>query len=283
MGKREKEHTKSNNKKSKRIIIFLIIIASMLIISLLAPYIVPNDPYQTNSAYLRVKPSMQFPFGTDKLGRCVFSRVLMGAKTSIFASLVLVTITMVVGTLLGIISGYYGKVIDQIVMRIADILLAFPQMVLAIAVAGILGGSMLNAMLALGISGWTLYARLARSKVLALKNEPFIQAAKLSGNSDFKIMTTHILPNIIGEIIVNASIQIGSTMLGFAGLSYLGLGVQIPKAEWGSMINEGRAYIQQAPWTVLAPGIALFLTVIIFNLFGDMLSDYFGIKETQDE
>ncbi|OYP47392.1 hypothetical protein CG709_03380 [Lachnotalea glycerini] len=180
------------------------------------------------------------------------------------------------------LAGYYGGIWDFIIMRIADIMLAFPQMVLAIAVAGILGGSMINAMIALGIAGWTLYARLARGKVLSLKNEEFIYAARLGGNSNTRIMFVHVLPNLVGELIVNASIQIGSVMLGFAGLSYLGLGVQVPKAEWGSMVSEGLSYMQQAPWAVLAPGLALFLTVVIFNLFGEALSDYMGIRKTED-
>ncbi|RDU24936.1 ABC transporter permease [Anaerosacchariphilus polymeriproducens] len=270
-------------KVRKKVTFFTVLGLILLGISLLAPYIVKNDPYETNAFYMKAVPNLQFPFGTDKLGRCIFSRVLVGARMSIFPSLLLVLITMAAGILLGMLAGYYGGVLDQIIMRLVDIILAFPQMVLAIAVAGVLGGSMINAMIALGLTGWTLFARLARGQVMALKHEEFIHAARLSGNSNLRIMFVHILPNIAGEMIVNASIQIGSTMIGIAGLSYLGLGVQVPEAEWGSMINEAKGYMQQAPWAVLAPGIALFITVVIFNLLGDALSEYIGIRSTNDE
>ncbi len=262
----------------RRIVFFLLLVLLLFIISLLAPYLVPNDPYATNAAYMKAAPSPEFPFGTDKLGRCIFSRVLMGTRLSIFCSLSLVMGTMVAGTLLGVAAGYYGGIFDNILMRLVDILLAFPQMVLAIAVAGVLGGNMTNTMLALGITGWTLYARLARGQVMSLKQEEFIDAARLSGNSSLRIMAVHILPNVAGEMIVNAAIQVGATLVGFAGLSFLGLGVQVPEAEWGSMINEARGYMQQAPWAALAPGAALFITVAVFNLLGDALSDYMEIR-----
>ncbi|MDO5294152.1 MAG: ABC transporter permease [bacterium] len=269
----------SNSRKQKKrnVYILLALVLVLTGISLAAPYLIPNDPYETNALFAKAAPSAQFPFGTDKLGRCVFSRVLMGAKTSIFSALILVVITMVVGTALGTIAGYYGGIVDGVIMRIADIFLSFPQMVFAIAVAGVMGGTMINAMIALGLTGWTLFARLARGRVMALKEEEFVQAAKLTGNNSARIMRVYLLPNYIGEMVVNASIQIGTTMLGFAGLSFLGLGVQVPQAEWGSMISEARGYLQLAPWAVIAPGIALFITVSVFNLLGDALSEYFEV------
>ena len=160
----------------------------------------------------------------------------MGARTSIFSAVVLVAVTFVIGTVLGMIAGWYGGAVDSIIMRIVDIMLAFPQMVLAIAVAGILGGGMINAMLAMGLSGWTLYARLARAQVIAMKNEPFISAARLSGCSNIKIMLHYLLPCMLGSLIVNAATQLGVMMIGIAGLSFLGIGVTEPHAEWGSMI-----------------------------------------------
>lgn len=275
---------KQKNKMIRRKVRILLLLVWILTgISLLAPYLVPNDPYKTNALFMKEAPSLQFPFGTDHLGRCICSRVLMGMKTSVFSALLLVLLTMVIGTIIGIAAGYYGGILDNVIMRLTDILLAFPQMVLAIAIAGILGGNMIHAMIALGITGWTLYARLARGLVMSLKQEDFVGAALLSGNSDIRIMLVHILPNIAGEIIVNASIQIGTTMLEFAGLSYLGLGVQVPEAEWGSMINEARGYMQQAPWAVLAPGIALFITTAVFNLLGDTVSEYMKIRSTYNE
>lgn len=256
-----------------RVLVFLILALLLMAVSLLAPYLAPNDPNATNSAAMSAPPSAQYPFGTDKLGRCVLSRVLMGARTSIFSAVALVAVSFLAGTALGVLCGYYGGVLDNLVMRLADILLAVPQMVLAIAVAGVLGGGLRNAMLALGVTSWTLYARLARSHTMALKAEPFIAAAKLSGCGDLHILVRHILPNIVGPLVVNAATQLGTTMIGIAGLSFLGLGVVPPNAEWGSMINEARSYIQLAPWAVLAPAGATVLTVMIFNYLGDAVRD----------
>lgn len=256
-----------------RVLLFLILALLLMAVSLLAPYLAPNDPNATNSAAMSAPPSAQYPFGTDKLGRCVLSRVLMGARTSIFSAVALVAASFLAGTALGVLCGYYGGVLDNLVMRLADILLAVPQMVLAIAVAGVLGGGLRNAMLALGVTSWTLYARLARSHTMALKAEPFIAAAKLSGCGDLHILVRHILPNIIGPLVVNAATQPGTTMIGIAGLSFLGLGVVPPNAEWGSMINEARSYIQLAPWAVLAPAGATVVTVMIFNYLGDAVRD----------
>ena len=202
----------------------------------------------------------------------------MGARTSIFSATALVAITFLIGTTLGLLAGWYGGIVDTLVMRIADVMLAFPQMVLAIAVAGILGGGMGNAMLAMGITGWTLYARLARAQVLSLKKEPYVQAAKLSGLSAGRILWGTILPNILGTLLVNASTQIGVMMIGIAGLSFLGIGVNEPYAEWGSMINLSRAYIQLAPWAVLAPAGATVVTVMIFNYLGDCVRDYLDVE-----
>lgn len=279
----KKEKKRSPDRIRRRVILFLSLAIILTVISLLAPYFVPNDPYATNASMIKAAPSLAYPFGTDELGRCIFSRVMVGAWTSISSALLLVLATMAFGTVCGVLAGYYGGVLDTVISRLIDIFLAFPQMVLAVAVAGILGGNLANAMIALGVTGWTLYARLARGRVLSLKQEEYIEAARLSGNSHLRIMVCHILPNIMGEIVVNGSIQIGVMMLGFAGLSYLGLGVQVPEAEWGSMINEARTFIQQAPWAVLAPGCALFVTVAIFNLLGDALSEFFGIRGANRE
>ena len=262
----------------KRLIFFLILAGLLVLFGLLAPLLTPNDPDATSALNMNKAPSAEFPFGTDRYGRCICSRVMIGARTSIFSAVTLVAVTFAVGTVLGMLAGYYGGVIDSVVMRLADILLAFPQMVLAIAVAGILGGGMFNAMLAMGIAGWTGYARLARAKVLSLKEEAYVNAARLSGCSDASIMFRTLLPNMLGPLVVNASTQIGSMMIGIAGLSFLGIGVQEPQAEWGSMINLSRAYIQLAPWVVLAPAFATILTVMIFNYLGDCVRDVLDVE-----
>ena len=261
-----------------KLIVFLILAGLLVLFGILAPLLTPNDPDATSAVHMNQAPSRQFPLGTDRYGRCICSRVMMGARTSIFSAVALVALTFVFGTALGMLAGWYGGVVDSVVMRLADVLLAFPQMVLAIAVAGILGGGMGNAMLAMGISGWTGYARLARAKVLERREEAYVCAARLSGCSDLSILLRTLLPNILGPLVVNASTQIGSMMIGIAGLSFLGIGVMEPQAEWGSMISASRAYIQLAPWAVLAPACATILTVMVFNYLGDCVRDVLDVE-----
>lgn len=268
-----KTKRKSAKRLKRRAIVLLILAAALLALSLAAPLLMPNDPDATDAQSMNLPPDAEHPLGTDRYGRCVLSRVLAGAETSIFSAVALVLITFIIGTALGMAAGYFGGVTDTVIMRLADIMLAFPQMVLAIAVAGILGGGMVNAMLAMGVSAWTLYARLARAQVIALKKEPFVSAARLSGCGSFNVMTKYLLPNMLGPLAVNAATQLGVMMMGIAGLSFLGIGVAEPQAEWGSMINQGRAYMQLAPWAVLAPAGAMVVTVMVFNLLGDTLRD----------
>ncbi len=257
-----------------RLALFLSLAGLLTLLAVFAPLLAPNDPNATSSAAMNKAPCAQYPFGTDRYGRCVCSRVLMGARTSIFSSLALVALTFLFGSVLGMIAGYYGGIADTLVMRLADVLLSFPQMVLAIAVAGILGGGMGNAMLAMGITGWTLYARLARAQVLALREEAYVQAARLSGCGGPSILLRTLLPNMLGPLTVNAATQLGVMMVGIAGLSFLGIGVREPQAEWGSMISAARAYIQLAPWSVLFPAGATAGTVMVFNYLGDCLRDW---------
>ena len=257
-----------------RMALFLSLAGLLTLLAVFAPLLAPNDPNATSSAAMNQAPCAQYPFGTDRYGRCVCSRVLMGARTSIFSSLALVGLTFLFGSVLGMIAGYYGGIADTLVMRLADVLLSFPQMVLAIAVAGILGGGMGNAMLAMGITGWTLYARLARAQVLALREEAYVQAARLSGCGSPSILLRTLLPNMLGPLTVNAATQLGVMMVGIAGLSFLGIGVREPQAEWGSMISAARAYIQLAPWSVLFPAGATAGTVMVFNYLGDCLRDW---------
>ena len=268
-----KRTSKPSTGTRRRLTVFLFLACLLILVSLLAPLLCPNDPNATSSLAMNRPPCAEYPFGTDRYGRCVCSRVLMGARTSIFSAVALVGITFAVGGLLGMLAGWYGGVIDALVMRLADVMLAFPQMVLAVAVAGILGGGMGNAMLAMGITGWTLYARLARAQVISLKEEPYVQAARLSGFGGWRILTGTLLPNMLGPLLVTATTQIGVMMIGIAGLSFLGIGVIEPQAEWGSMINTSRAYMQLAPWAVLAPAAATVLTVMVFNCLGDCVRD----------
>lgn len=266
------------SKKKKRtgikIIIASVLAFAVVIIAALSGIIAPHNPNATNALLMRKAPTAEYIFGTDNLGRCVFSRVLEGSRITLAATFLLVAISFVIGILIGMLCGYYGGMLDTIMMRIADLMLAFPQMVVAIAVAGILGGGLLGAMLALGITMWTGFARLARSHTLSIKNEPYITAAKLNGKNGLQIIFGHIMPNIIENVLVNALTQIGTTMIGLSGLSFLGLGVTAPQAEWGSMISEGRAYLQLAPWVVIFPAIAMIITIIIFNYLGDVVMEF---------
>lgn len=266
--------TKRKKALRRKVIIAASFAILLVVIALLSGVLAPNDPYATSAALIRKAPCAAYPFGTDNLGRCVLSRVLIGARTTIASTFFLVAISFVIGIIIGMLCGYYGGIVDDILMRFADLMLAFPQMVVAIAVAGMLGGGLGGAMLALGITMWTSFARLARSHTLSIKNEPYITAARLQGRSGLQIMAGHILPNILEPVLINALTQIGTTMIGISGLSFLGLGVVAPQAEWGSMISEARAYIQLAPWAVLFPAAATIITIVVFNYLGDAVMEY---------
>ena len=265
-------------RKKKRARIKIMIVAALALLLLLcavfASVLAPHDPSSPTATVLRLAPCVEYPLGTDNLGRCVLSRVLYGGRTTIAATFFLVFISFAVGTLIGILCGYYGGIVDKLLMRVADVLLAFPQMVIAIAVAGILNGGMTGAMIALGITMWGSFARLARSHTFALKNEAYIQAAGFAGKSDLSIILFHIFPNLLAPVLTQALTQIGTTMIGLSGLSFLGLGVIPPTPEWGSMIAEARAYIQIAPWAIMGPAVATILTIILFNYLGDAVMDY---------
>ena len=263
------------NRTKRMFIIFSILAAALLICSIIAPLLCPYDPYAQDLS----KSLQPHWLGTDRYGRDLLSRVIIGSQTSIYSTLILVAFMTVVGTVLGILAGLYGGILDTIIMRISDIFLAFPGLVFALAVAGALGGGVQNAIIALAAVGWPKFARLARSQTLAQKKQQYIDAARLSGNGTFKIIIWHLLPNIIGPIIVTAVLDIGTSMMEIAGLSYLGLGAMPPVAEWGSMMSGAREFIQTAPWVAFAPGIAIFISVVIFNMFGDTVRDYFDPRQ----
>lgn len=205
--------------------------------------------------------------GTDGLGRCIFSRILAGAYSSVFASLLIVALSMLLGCTVGLISGYAGGLLDELIMRLVDIFLAFPGIVLSIAVAGVLGPGLGNGILALAATGWTQYARLIRSYVLSIRRENYVKAAILNGQSSRSILLRHVFPNAVRPVVVTGTLHLSSALLSISGLSFLGLGSST--AEWGSMLSEGRSLMQQCPWVVLYPSLAIFLVTILFNLLGD--------------
>lgn len=267
-----------NNTKLKLIVLFIFVLG-LLIVAALASYLVPYDPYEQDLNNALQPPDRVHILGTDRYGRDLLSRVIMGAQTTIYSALFLVIFITVIGTAIGMVCGYYGGILDSVVMRIADIFLAFPGMVFAIAVAGVTGGGILNAIIALACISWPKFARLSRSQVIMMKNMDYIAAARLAGSSTGAIMIRHILPNIIGSVLITAVLDIGTMIMELAGLSFLGLGAASPTAEWGSMMSNGRSMIQTAPWVILAPGAAIFITVVLFNLLGDTVRDVLDPKQ----
>ncbi|MCD8198840.1 MAG: ABC transporter permease [Phascolarctobacterium sp.] len=260
-------------KTNRAFALFSGLVALLLLIAIMAPVISPYDPLEAIMKNAYLPPSAEHLFGTDKLGRDNFSRILYGARYSISSVLMLVAIIFVVGTTLGILAGYFGGKVDIVIMRFSDMMISFPGMILAIAVAGVLGGSLFNAIIALTIVSWTKYARLARSMVLKIKKRDFVEAAVVNGGKAVHILWTHIVPNILPLMVITAASDIGAMMMEMAGLSFLGFGSQPPAPEWGLMLNEGRQQMQTAPWLMIFPGIAIFITVVIFNLWGDALRD----------
>lgn len=250
-----------------------VLVLCLLLIAIAAPVIAPYDPTHAAMKDAFLEPGAQHLFGTDKLGRDCFSRVLYGARASLTGVLVLVASVFVVGTTMGVVSGYFGGKVDMVIMRISDMMISFPGMILAIAIAGIMGGSLVNAVFALTIVSWTKYARLSRSMVLKVNRRDFVEAAIVNGGTPGHILWVHILPNILPMMVITAAADIGALMMELAGLSFLGFGSQPPAPEWGLMLNEGRQQLQTAPWLMFFPGLAIFVTVVVFNLWGDNLRD----------
>ena len=268
---------KKCNTKS-RLIVFSIFAIGLIAVAIFADSLCPYDPYAQDLSQSYQGVSAAHIMGTDAYGRDMFSRVIVGARASILSTLALVFIIALVGTAVGTVSGFIGGKVDAVVMRISDFFLAFPGLVFALAVAALLGGGVLNAIIALAVISWPKYARVARSQTLSLKVSSFVQAAVLAGDNPPQIIFRHILPNIFGPILVTAMLDIGTMTMELAGLSFLGLGAQPPIAEWGSMMSNGRSMLQTYPWVVLSPGLAIFISVVIFNLLGDTVRDYLDPK-----
>ena len=260
-------------KENKAFRITSLLVLLLILITVLAPVIAPYNPLEAVMRDANAAPSAAHLFGTDKLGRDVLSRILYGASYSLTSVLFLVFLIFVVGTFLGVIAGYFGGIVDTVIMRFADMMISFPGVILAIAIAGILGGSLVNAMIAMLCVTWTKYARLSRSMVLKIKKRDFVDAAIVSGGSSAHILWVHILPIILPLMVITAAADIGAMMMELAGLSFLGFGSQPPAPEWGLMLNEGRQQLQTAPWLMIFPGLAIFITVVVFNLWGDSLRD----------
>ena len=273
------EKKKNKFLSNKVFVIFGILAILICLVAVFAPQICGDvDPAAGDLTQAIMPPSAEHRFGTDKMGRDIFARVIYGARSSLSGTLILVAVILVIGTFLGIISGYFGGWVDAIIMRIADMMIAFPGLVLAIAVAGILGPSMRNAVIAIALVSWPKYARLARSLVMKIRHTDFVAAATVTGSRTGYMLWKYMLPNTITTLVITAATDIGTMMMELAALSFLGFGAQPPTPEWGKMLNDGRTLIQTAPWTMIYPGLAIFITIVVFNMLGDALRDILDPK-----
>lgn len=251
----------------------LVGLVALVVLAAAAPFVAPHDPYELIPGETLRPPTARFPFGTDDLGRDIFSRVIHGTRISLQIAAVTVAIALVLGTAVGLTAGFYGGRIDSGLMAVMEVMLAFPQILLAMGILAMLGPSLINAMIAVGISGVPVYARTARSVTLGVKGMDYIEAARALGAADPRIVARHVLPNMIPPIIVLATAGMGISLLVAAGLSYLGLGAQPPLPEWGAMLSAARAYLRNAWWMATFPGLAIMVVVLCLNICGDWLRD----------
>jgi peptide/nickel transport system permease protein len=259
--------------KRKGAVAGLVVISTFILLALFAPLVAPYDPIGTSWSLVRKPPSALHWFGTDDLGRDVLTRVLYGARASLSAGAISVTIALSIGVPLGLLSGYRGGFIDALISRITDAMLACPFLILAIALSAFLGPSLGNAMIAIGVSATPVFIRLTRGQVMAVKVEDYVEAARAMGNPGWRIALFHILPNILPALLVQATLSIAAAIIAEAALSFLGLGQQPPAPSWGSMLNAAQRFLTNAPWMAIWPGLAIFVVVLSLNLVGDGLRD----------
>ena len=251
----------------------LMVVGAFILIAGLAPWLATHDPLATSWSDLRKPPSAAHWFGTDEIGRDVFSRVVWGTRASLLAGVVSVSISLMLGVPLGLLAGFVGGAIDQFISRLTDAFLACPFLILAIALAAFLGPSLTNAMIAIGVSATPIFVRLTRAQVRDVKVEDYIEAARALGNPPWRVAVRHVLPNVTAPVIVQSTLAVASAVIAEASLSFLGLGQQPPAPSWGSMLNTAKNFVDQAPWMAIWPGLSIFALVLAFNLLGDGLRD----------
>jgi peptide/nickel transport system permease protein len=266
-------------KRRKGAVAGLIVLGLFVLLAIFAPLIAPYDPAAQSWTAVRKAPTALHWFGTDEVGRDVFTRVIYGARASLLAGVISVTIALTVGVPLGLIAGYLGGWIDGLISRMTDAMLSCPFLILAIALAAFLGPSLGNAMIAIGVTTTPIFVRLTRGQVMAVKVEDYVEAARAIGNPRWRIALFHILPNILPALLVQGTLSIAAAIIAEAALSFLGLGQQPPAPSWGSMLNSAQRFLTNAPWMAIWPGLAIFLTVLSFNLIGDGLRDALDPKE----
>ena len=260
--------------KKKRLAVFGVgIVVFMIFVAILAPLLAPYPYDEQHLADSLLAPCIRYPFGTDIYGRCILSRVIYGARVSLVVGVVAVSMGAIVGCTLGIIAGYFGGVVDNVIMRIVDVILSIPSMLLAISISAMLGSGLFNAMVAISIHGIGTYARISKAAVLTVRDQEYVEAVRALSASHFRIIMKHIFPNMMAPLIVQFTLNIASSVMAASGLSFVGLGIQPPTAEWGSMLAAGREYIRFNYWLTAFPGLAIMLTIYGFNLMGDGLRD----------
>jgi peptide/nickel transport system permease protein len=257
------------------------IIMFLLLVAALAPLLATHDPYEQILADRLQPPSAQHYFGTDSLGRDIYSRVVFGSRVTLSIAILVAAISAPLGLVIGVLAGYFGKAIDEILMRLSDIFLAFPKLILAIAFAAALGPGVENAIVAISIANWPSYARLARAETLSVRNNDYIQVIRSMGAGNLRIMVGHITPMCMSSIIVRLSLDMGTIILTAAGLGFLGLGAQPPVPEWGLMVSDGRQFLVDQWWVSTLPGIAILIVVMGFNLMGDGIRDILDPHQRQ--
>lgn len=265
--------------ENKLNLVALVIIFLLVFCAVFAPVVAPYDPTHQHIEDRLEPPSAEYPLGTDQLGRDLFSRLIFGARISLSIAITVVAISLGIGLVVGLVAGYVGGLVDEVLMRVVDILLAFPGLLFALVVASVLDPSLMNIMIALAVVGWTQYARIIRGSVLSIKEQEFVKASQLMGVSHTKILVRHVVPNVISPVVVLVTMDMAYVILSTAGLSFLGLGAQPPTPEWGTMLFGGRNYLREAWWIANFSGLAIMLAVLAFNILGDSLRDILDPRE----
>lgn len=261
------------NRKNATLLVGGVMVLGLVIITIFAPQIELHDPTYMQSANQFIAPCAEYPFGTDNLGRCIFSRVIEGARISLVTAVLVVLFGAVLGSAIGLVAGFAGGKVDGILMRLTDVFLAFPTIVFALAASAVLGTGTINLIIALMCIHWTRYARLVRGEVVLLRSEEFIESARAIGNSSARIAFRYLIPSVASKVIVMMSLDLGAVILFCSSLSFLGLGAQPPSPDWGAMISDGRDYLRFAPWMSFFPGLAIAISAVGFNLLGDGIRD----------
>jgi peptide/nickel transport system permease protein len=262
----------------------LVVVVLLVFVGIFSPYLAPYPEEalgQPSVERIFQPPSWDHPFGTDELGRDLFSRVVYGTRISLQIGVLVVGLALLIGVPLGVLAGYYGGLAGEVVLRVTDIFLSFPPLLLAIAISAFLGPSLTNAMIAIALSWWPWYTRIVRAQAVSVRERPFVEAARASGTADPRIVFSHVLPNSMSALVVQASMDFGSVVLTASALSFLGLGAQPPTPEWGLLLATSRIYFLTSPWYALFPGLAIFITVLAFNLLGDGLREVFDPRSRQ--